>query len=131
MITLNLLQLLQENGFGTIDVDLFWNKLSLNKNGVFIVDIGQAQPRGNRRVQRYELYSRSKKSDVDGYQKLKAIADFLNDSAYSICDLPKCNKVKDNEAVHNVTIMPVSTPTNTGEDSQERIVWAISGNIIY
>lgn len=131
MITLNLLQLLQDNGFGTIDVDLFWNKLSLKKNGVFIVDIGQAQPRGNRKVQRYELYSRSKKSDVDGYQKLMAIADFLNNNAYNICDLPKCNIVKDNEAVHNVTIMPVSTPTNTGEDSQERIVWAISGNIIY
>lgn len=131
MITLNFLQLLEDNGYGTIDTDLFWNKLSLNKNGVFIVDIGQAQPRGNRRVQRYEIYSRSKKSDVDGYLKIKAIADFINNQAYSVCDLPKCDLVSENEAVHNVTIMPVSTPTNTGEDSMGRIVWSISGNIIY
>ena len=103
----------------------------MNNNGVFIVDIGQSQSRGERRVQRYELYARLKKSDVEGYRKLKAIADFINEHCYEICELPKCSLVSDSKVVHNVTIMPVSTPTNAGEDTQGRILWAISGNIIY
>ena len=35
MITLNLLQLLENNGFGTIDENLFWEKLTLGEEGVF------------------------------------------------------------------------------------------------
>ena len=129
MITLSLLQHLENNGFGTVDKDLFWQKLSINKDGIFIADLGQAQDRGGRRFQRYELYSRGK-SDIDGYQKLKAIIDFLNDS-YDTCILPACPLVSGSESYSNITIMPLSTPTNIGENQNGRIIWSATGTIIY
>lgn len=128
MITLSLLQYIADNGFGTVDKDLFWQKLSIDKDGVFIADLGQAQTRGERRTQRYELYSRGK-SDVDGYRRLKAIADFLNGS-YETCSLPACPLVPDSESYSNITIMPLSTPTNIGEKNG-RIIWSVTGKLVY
>ena len=129
MITLSLLQYLADNDFGEIDVDLFWQKLSLNKKGVFIVDIGQPQSRGQRRTQRFELYSRGK-NDVDGYEKLQAIIEFLNGS-FGTCNLPKAEVYSGSKSFDNVTIMPMSTPTNIGEDTNGRIIWSASGELIY
>lgn len=129
MITLSLLQFLANNGFGTVDIDLFWEKLSLNKNGIFIKSIGQAQERGQRRTQRYEIYSRGS-NDVNGYERLKAIIDFLNDS-YDNCVLPKCPLVASSEEYSNVTILPLSTPTNIGEDGNGRTIWSASGELNY
>lgn len=129
MITLSLLQYLADNHFGTIDVDLFWQKLSLGKKGIYIVDIGQPQSRGQRRTQRFELYSRGK-NDVDGYEKLQNVIDFLNDS-FGTCTLPKATIYSGSKSFENVTIMPMSTPTNIGEDTNGRIIWSASGELIY
>lgn len=129
MITLSLLQFLENNHFGTVDQDLFWQKLSLGKIGIYIVDLGQAQDRGQRRRQRYEIYSRGT-SDVDGYERLKAIIDFLNGS-YDNCNLPSCPLVPNSESYTNVDIMPLSTPTNIGEDANGRIIWSATGTLIY
>lgn len=128
MITLSLLKLLENADLGAIDVDLFWQKIGLNKVGVYIADIGQAQTRGTRRVQRYELYSRGV-SDVEGRQRLDAIVEFLNDS-YDVCELPAVPPIT-NDSYENVTIMPLSTPTSVGEDSTGRIIWSVSGELIY
>lgn len=150
MITLSLLQFLAENGYGEIDADLFWQKLSLGKIGVYITDIGQPQSRGQLRVQKYQLYSRGT-NDVDGYTRLMKIVDFLNDS-YGECKLPSIeelftlDKSKLNKAnlayvkaklklstkdYTNVIIMPVSTPTNIGEDTNGRIIWSATGELRY
>lgn len=135
MITLSLLQYLEDNGFGTVDQDLFWQKLSLRDEkgepvkGVYIVDLGQAQNRGAMRQQRYELYSRGT-NDVNGLKRLQEIIDFLN-SSYSNCVLPACPLVSGSESYSNVTIMPLSTPTNIGEDQNGRIIWSTSGVLIY
>lgn len=149
MITLSLLQYLADNGYGEIDADLFWQKLSLGRIGVYITDIGQPQTRGQLRVQRYQLYSRGK-NDVDGYTRLMKIVDFLN-SSYATCTLPKAgffqlNKSKlnsgklapenadifaDTKEYKNVSIMPVSTPTNIGEDTNGRIIWSVTGELRY
>lgn len=134
MITLSLLQFLQDNGFGEIDKDLFWQKLALGKVGVYITDLGVEQTRGQRRQQRYELYSRGT-SDTDGYERLKAIIDFLNNS-YDNCVLPATqvglgSNRHYTESYPNATIMPLSTPTNIGVDANGRVVWSASGVINY
>lgn len=129
MITLSLLQFLEDNGFGTVDKNLFWQKLSLGKQGIYIIDIGQPQDRSERRTQRYEIFSRGK-SDVDGYEKLQAIVEFLNNS-YSTCYLPKAKVYSKSKSYDNVSIMPVSTPTNIGEDSNGRIIWSANGELKY
>lgn len=130
MITLSLLQYLSDNGFGTIDQDLFWQKLSLNRKGVFVLDIGQPQDRGMRRTQRYELYSRGT-NDIDGYEKLVQIIDFLNAHYGDTCTLPKAGVYDGSQAYENVTIMPLSTPTNVGEDANGRIIWSTTGELKY
>ena len=85
MITLNLLKLLENNGLGQIEKDLFWQKMTLGKNGVYIASIGNPTTRGNRSMHSFELYSRGT-TDVAGYRQLKNIVDFLN-ASYSVCTL--------------------------------------------
>lgn len=133
MITLNLLKLLELNGFGNIDEDLFWEKLALGNDGVFILSLGDTAERGARRSCRFELYSRSKKSDVDGCRKLEQIVEFLNNS-YSVCNLPAVtnrNNAVIAPEVKNVTIMPLGTVANNGLDSQNRVLWSVTGQIYY
>lgn len=43
MITLSLLKFIENNGLGVIDQDLFWQKLTLDKVGIYIADIGQTR----------------------------------------------------------------------------------------
>lgn len=129
MITLNLLKLLENNGFGTIDRDLFWQKMTLGKNGVYIASIGNPTNRGSRSMQSFELYSRGT-TDVAGYRQLKDIVDFLN-ASYSVCELPSVsiNGTEIAEKVENITIMPCSTISNGGLDDNGRIIWTATGTI--
>ena len=128
MITIALLQFLEDNGIGTIDQDLFWQNIGIDAEGLYIVNIGQGQERGQRRVQRYELYSRSK-SKLAGLQKLESVIELINNS-YGVCELPAV-KEYNVPAYGNVTLMPLSTPTRVGEDANGRIIWSTSGTIIY
>ena len=131
MITLSLLKFLENNGFGKIDENLFWQKVGLGKNGVYIVSIGQSSSRVRRRVQRYELYSRAE-TDLKALRQLEKIADFLNRfSTYEVCELPAVPKYGIENSYRNITISPVSTPTRVGEDKNGRIIWSVSGTIIY
>lgn len=129
MITLSLLKFLSNNGFGTINKDLHWQKLGLGKNGVYVISIGQPQERGQIRSQRYQLYCRDN-NDVAGYNKLAGIVDFLNQS-YGNCTLPKIEGVPGSKVYTNVTILPLSTPTNIGEDVNGRIIWSATGELRY
>lgn len=132
MITLSLLHFLQDNGLGTIDEDLFWQKLGLGEVGVYISSVGEARERGALKSQAYELYSRGD-SDVSGYQKLSQIVEFLNNS-YNNCALPEVQG-PDGETISpgfsNVTIMPLSTISSNGEDANGRIIWSATGQIIF
>lgn len=129
MITLNLLKLLENNGFGTIEKDLFWQKMTLGKTGVYIASIGNPTTRGNRSMQSFELYSRGS-TDVAGYRQLKDIVDFLN-ASYSVCTLPavSINGTLIAYEVENITIMPCSTISNGGLDDNGRIIWTATGTI--
>lgn len=133
MITLNLLKLLELNGFGKIDEDLLWEKLALSKDGIYILSLGDSTDRGARRSCRYELYSRNKKSDVEGRKKLEEIVEFLNQS-YAQCTLPEVASSSGTiiaPEVKNATIMPLSTIANNGLDANNRIIWSANGQIYY
>lgn len=129
MITLSFLKLLEDEGFGTIDVDLFFQKLTLDKKGVYIADIGDPVDRHGRDTQSYELLVRGS-SDVDGYKLLKDIRKFLVTEYSNICELPAVPPVS-TEVYTNVELVKPSTITNVGLDAQNRIIYSMTGTIIY
>lgn len=131
MITLSLLKFIENNGLGVIDQNLFWQKLTLDKVGIYIADIGQTKERGGRNVVQFELYSRGN-SDVDGYKRLQAILDLLNNN-YVVCNLPSVQSGSGviTEGFSNVTIMPPSSISNYGLDSQGRIIYSATGTLYY
>ena len=128
MITLALLQFIEDNGLGKIDEDLFWQNIGLDSEGVYVANIGQARPRGTRKVQRYELYSRHS-SKLEGLRKLEAIIDLIN-ASYNVCELPAVPAYNVN-SYRNITMMPLGTPTRVGEDANGRIIWSITGEITF
>lgn len=131
MITLSLLKFIENNGLGVIDQDLFWQKLTLDKVGIYIADIGQTNERGGRNVVQFELYSRGE-NDVDGYKRLQAVLDLLNNN-YVACSLPSVQNGSQTitEGFSNVTIMPPSSISNYGLDSQGRIIYSATGTLYY
>lgn len=132
MITLNLLQFIENHELGEINKDLFWQKMTLGKIGVYISSIGNPTTRGNRTMTSFEMYSRGT-NDVDGYKRLEAIVKLLN-ASYSVCTLPSVSIVEGDTTIHadeveNITIMPCSTISNGGLDDNGRIIWTATGTI--
>lgn len=129
MITLSFLKLLEDNGFGTIDTDLFFQKLTLEKEGVYIADVGDPVARGSRDTQSYELLVRGK-TDVSGYKKLKEIRKFIINNYSNICELPAVPPIT-TEKYTNVELSKPSTITNVGLDANKRVIYSMTGTIIY
>lgn len=129
MITLSFLKLLEDNGFGTIDTDLFFQKLTLDKVGVYITDIGDPVARNSRDTQSYELLVRGV-TDVTGYKKLKDIRKFIINNYSDICELPPVPPITTEEYT-NVELSKPSTITNVGLDATKRVVYSMTGTIIY
>lgn len=128
MVSLSLLKYLENNDFGKIDENLFWEKMGIDEDGVYITDIGGSQDRGSRPSMTYTIYSRAE-DDVEAYRQLQAIADFLK-SSFAICELPAVPPVTD-YGYNNVTIMPPSTITSVGQDANGRVVYSITGQVYY
>lgn len=132
MICLSLLKLLEQNGFGKIDKNLFWGKMGLDKFGVYISEIGEAGTRGMRRAIQYELYSRGH-DDVEAYKQLDCIVEFLN-SQFGTCTLPRVRKPNGDvisRGFGNVAIMPLSTISNAGQDTNGNTIYIATGRIYY
>lgn len=128
IITLSLLKFLENNGIGKIDENLFWQKLGLGLNGLYIADIGTSQSRFGRHNTTYEIYSRAS-DDFIAYGQLLEIANLLTNS-YEVCHLPAVPPFTD-EGFSQVTIMPPSTISNNGQDSNGRVIYTITGQIYY
>lgn len=129
IITLSFLKLLENEGFGVIDQDMFFQKLTLDKKGIYIADIGEPVARGSRDQQSFEIYARGA-NDVDGYLKLNAIREFLIQNYADICELPSVPPIT-TEGYTNVEILKPSTITNVGLDNNNRIIYSLTGTIIY
>lgn len=124
MITLHILQLLEDEGFGTIDATsdgLFWEKLPLEVTGVAIYSRGSALSRGTRKVQQFDLYSRGE-NDLLGADKLEKIQEFIN-SNFVVCDLPLTTN--SNKQYSAVTLEVTSSVENLGLDENDRLIFRL------
>lgn len=133
MITLSFLKYLEDNGFGVIDESLFWQKMGIDKKGLYISSIGGVMGRGVRRIQNFELYSRgtsqNSTSDVEAAKKLESVIDFLEDND-PVCTLPEVPPIH-SHTYRNVTVEVTSPLMNMGLDSNGRVIYSITGRIIY
>ena len=85
MITLHIAKLLEGEGFGIIDQDLFWEEMPLDSNGnardgIRIVTRGSELSRNGTRTQDFDIYSRSS-NKVTGSKKLENILSKSSSSA--------------------------------------------------
>lgn len=132
MITLHVLKLLEDNGFGTIGItgsepnaDLFFEKLTLDKNGLYITSRGAQLAKGLRRTQAFDIYARGA-NDVEGAQKLEQVLEFF--TLNQDCELPIVTGISTTE-YKNVSITPTSNIENVGLDDNNRIIYVVSAEI--
>lgn len=136
MVTLHILKWLEDNGFGTLDLDgttktdgLFFEKLTEGKTGVAIYSRGSALGRGLRTTQAFDLYSRGT-DDVQGLKKLEDILSFLTESYAQACTLPVVTGVS--ATIYNrVTVVPISNIENAGLDPNDRVIYTATAQVTY
>lgn len=132
MITLNILQFIENAGLGKIDESLFWQHLPYDAEGIYIADLGESTERGNLKSQSFEIYSRYK-NNVVGYKKLNDVLKLL-DGSFNVCKLPEVKDCKGNTLapeINGVSIMPTSSITNYGEDDRNRVIYSAQGSVYY
>ena len=134
MITLHILKLLEDEGFGTIDTDLFWEEAALDgngepKQGLWIVTRGAPINRFNVTTQAFDIYSRYSNKKT-GYKKLEEILGFLQQAYGEVCELPTVPP-HSLTTYSNVSIAPTSGVESVGADENNKIVRVISGEVKY
>lgn len=134
MIALHILKLLENEGFGTIDTDLFFEEVPLDsagkpKQGVWIVERGTDISRLTHQTQNFDIYSRYT-NKLTGYKKLEAILDFLQEAYGDVCELPAVPPYS-STVYENVRIEPTSSVENAGVDENGKVVRVISGIVRY
>lgn len=134
MIALHILKLLENEGFGTIDTDLFFEEAPLDgqgkpKQGVWIVERGTSVNRFNTQTQNFDIYSRFS-NKLTGYKKLEAILNYLQEAYGEVCELPAVPP-HSSTVYDNVRIEPTSSVENVGTDIDNKIVRVISGTVQY
>lgn len=138
MIPLHILQLLEDNDLGTLNIDgkgtgsrlLWWEKLPEGKSGIYVLSDGAALDRATRTTQNITLYSRGNKNDVEGNKWLEDILTFFTTECYPVCDLPVVPDYSDN-IYKNVAIIPSSNIQNLGKDDTNRLIWSASATVTY
>lgn len=134
MITLHLAKLLEEQGFGTLDTDIFWEDMPIDSSGnaidgLWIVPRGAPINRFNVCVQPFDIFSRYS-NKLTGSQKLESILEYIWSIQGENCNLPTVDPYSANQYT-NVRIFPTSSIENVGADEQDKIVRVISGEIRY
>ena len=135
MVTLRILKLLEQNGFGTISVDtpvtedgLYFENLPQDCTGVAIFSRGAEMGRGLRRSQAFDLYSRGE-NNVDGMRKLEQITELMIES-FAVCTLPVIEDIDETEYA-SVSIVPVSNIENAGADENDRVLYSMTAQVTY
>jgi len=131
MVTLHILEYLKDNGIGTaIDVDLFFEKLPLNKYGIAIYSRGGEQAHGrNTSMQQFDLYCMGT-SDVVGYNQLEKCRELFSASYGNACTLPIVAGVSERQYT-NAQFLSILNIENLGTDENERVVFRLGCNIVY
>lgn len=128
MITLHFCKLLEEQGFGTLDTDIFWEKLPIDTDGIFVVSRGGTSFINNRATQSFDIYSRQANALL-GADKLEKIWEYITEDGV-VCDLPPVTGVS-NKQYKRVRIIPQSNLENLGEDPTGRKIWRWSYQLNY
>lgn len=135
MITLRILKLLEENGFGAINVDgtvtangLYFEKMPQGSTGIAIFSRGATMGHGMRLSQAFDLYSRGA-NDVEGYQVLEQITDLMSNS-FALCTLPPITDIEETDYTH-CSIVPISNIQNSGVDENDRVLYSMTAQVTY
>lgn len=134
MITLSILKELENEGFGTIDSDLFLEEAPLDtqgkpKNGLWLVTRGSTVSRTNVEIQSLDLYSRFT-NKLTGHTKLAEALEWLQEAYGDVCTLPAVAPYT-TQTYTNVRIFPTSSIQNAGVDENGKIVRVISFDVYY
>lgn len=132
MVTLHIAQLLADEGFGTLDQDIFWEDMPVDqkgvpKNGIWIVPRGAPLSRLNSTFQAFDIYSRHT-NKVTSSKKLEDILDYLTSAYGTVCELPTVPP-RSLTRYYDVILTPTSGIENVGTDEQGKVVRVISGEI--
>jgi hypothetical protein len=138
MIALHVLQLLQDNGFGTIDSTLWYNELPLGEqydasnNDIAIIETGGQESRKGLSRMDVELWGRG----VNGQWPVmsKKLADIIKFFKCNCnCKLPTTvvSCCEDEHDYGLVRINPVSNVESLGVDSERNAIYRIRLQLIY
>lgn len=132
MVTLHIAKLLENEGFGTLDTDIFWEEIPLGsdgkpKEGIWIVPRGFPLTRFNATAQAFDIYSRYA-NKITGSQKLEEILKYIQEAYGEVCELPTVPPYSLTQ-YGNVRLIPTSGIENVGSDEQDRIVRVISAEV--
>lgn len=133
-VTLHIAKLLEQEGFGTLDTDIFWEEASVDskgkpKDGIWVVTRGSAVTRLQSGIQAFDIYARYA-NKLTTNTKLEGILKYLQESYGTVCTLPLVPPYSD-VLYTQAVIQPVSSIENVGADEQDKIVKVISGEIRY
>lgn len=131
MITLHIAAWLDQEGFGTLDTDIFWEEVAVDskgvpKDGIWVVTRGNADDRFTN-VQQFDIYSRYS-NKLTGSIKLEAILQRIKEAYNDECTLPTVPPYSLTQ-YDNVTFNPVSGIENVGTDAQNKVVRVISAEV--
>lgn len=134
MVSLHIAKLLEDEGFGTLETDLFWENIPLDSNsnpvdGLWVVTRGSTLDRFNTTTQQFDVYSRFS-NPLTGSKKLEGILEFLKEAYGEVCELPTVPPYS-LTIYDDVRLRPISGIENVGVDAQEKIVRLISGEVQY
>lgn len=130
MITLHLLQYLEDNDFGTINVDLFDNLIPSDKVGVSAVALGGKTNVGRRSCSvMIDLYCRGA-DNIKGYDKLDKIRLFFTDQYNELCTLPTIDNVSNIEYT-NVRFTEIGNVEMLPPDDKDRNLYRLSIQLNY
>lgn len=134
MISLHIAKWLEDEGFGTIDQDIFWEEVPLDPNGkpydgIWVVTRGSALNRFNTTTQQFDIYSRYA-NKITGSLKLEQILEKIMEAYGDVCTLPTVPPYS-LTIYDNVRLRPVSGIENVGSDAQDKIVRVISAEVQY
>lgn len=134
MVSLHFAQWLADEGFGTLDTDIFWEDVPLDstgkpKNGVWVVSRAPAVSRRDVNIQNIDIYARFA-NKVTTHKKLDDILQHIWEIQGTDCNLPTVPPYSTIEYT-NVRIYPTSGIDNVGADEQDKIVKVISAEVRY
>jgi hypothetical protein len=133
MISLHVAGWLEQEGFGILDTDIFWEDMPVDnsgkpKDGIWVVTRASSDDRFTN-TQQIDIYTRYK-NKLTGAQVLESILTRIKEAYGDVCTLPSVEPYSYNQ-YYDVIMTPVSSIDNVGTDEQGKVVRSISMEIKY